>query len=119
MGHMRVTLRLSNPDRPELSESLSDALVDTGATFTTIPRAVSERLALRRVRQRQIRTAAGPQTLDESYALFEYDGNRTVTPVLLTDALDFVLVGVITLEALSLTVDPTTGELRESEAYLL
>ena len=119
MGHVRVSLRLANPERPETWVDVENALVDTGATFTTIPRRIADELNLRRVRQRRIRTAAGYQNLEESYALFEYNGNRTVTPVLVTDSLDFVLVGVITLEALALIVDPNKGELREAEVFLL
>ena len=42
-----------------------------------------------------------------------------VTPILVSDTLDKILVGVITLEALGLTVDPTTGQLKEVETYLL
>jgi aspartyl protease family protein len=46
-------------------------------------------------------------------------GYLTVTPILVSDTLDKILVGVITLEALGLTVDPTTGQLKEAETYLL
>ena len=119
MGRVRISLRLANPERPDEFVGVDNALVDTGATFTTIPRPIAVELGLKPVRQRQIRTAAGYQTMEESYALFEFDGNRTVTPVLVTDSLDFVLVGVITLEALALIVDPNKGELREAEVYLL
>ena len=119
MGHVRISLRLANPERPDEFVDVESALVDTGATFTTIPRRIATDLGLKPVRQRQIRTASGHQTLEESYALFEYAGNRTVTPVLVTDSLDFVLVGVITLESLALVVDPNKGELREAEVYLL
>jgi predicted aspartyl protease len=42
-----------------------------------------------------------------------------VTPVLISRTLDKVLIGVITLEALGLSVDPTKGTLRESETLLL
>ncbi|MFP3195929.1 MAG: hypothetical protein RXQ74_03585 [Caldivirga sp.] len=37
------------------------------------------------------------------------------SPVLASNELNEVLIGVITLELLGLTVDPTTGELRETE----
>jgi predicted aspartyl protease len=39
--------------------------------------------------------------------------------LLISDTLETVLIGVITLEAMGLVVDPTTGQLKESEVYLL
>jgi predicted aspartyl protease len=42
-----------------------------------------------------------------------------VTPLLVSDTLDTMLIGVITLEAMGLAVDPGTGRLRESEVLLL
>jgi aspartyl protease family protein len=119
MGHVRISVTLANPDRPEEAVVAEDALVDTGATFTTVPRAIADRLSLQKVRERQIRTASGVETLDESFALFDFEGNRTVTPVLITNTLEFVLVGVLTLEALGLVVDPAKGELRTTDVFLL
>ncbi len=42
-----------------------------------------------------------------------------VTPLLISDTLETVLIGVITLEAMGLAVDPGTGQLKESEVFLL
>jgi predicted aspartyl protease len=39
--------------------------------------------------------------------------------VLASNELNEVLIGVITLELLGLTVDPMTGELRETEILML
>jgi len=39
--------------------------------------------------------------------------------VLASNELNKVLIGVITLESLGLTVDPMTGELRETEILML
>jgi predicted aspartyl protease len=119
MGHVRVPIKLANPaDRARLID-IESALVDTGATFTTIPRNLADRLNLDLVGKRLARSAAGPVSIDESYAYFEYDGRRTVTPVWISDSYDGVLIGVITLEALGLAVDPGSGRLIESELLLL
>jgi len=44
---------------------------------------------------------------------------ETASPVLASNELNEVLIGVITLELLGLTVDPMTGELRETEILML
>ena len=119
MGHVEIQLKLGNPVDPTRKPLERAALVDTGATFTTIPRSISEELGLKTIGKRRVRTATEFNTLDESFASVEIDGNVTVTPVLVSEKLDKILVGVITLEALALTVDPTTGRLKEAETYLL
>ncbi|MEM2974845.1 MAG: aspartyl protease, partial [Candidatus Bathyarchaeia archaeon] len=44
---------------------------------------------------------------------------KTATPVLINPKLDKVLIGVITLEALALKVDPKSGKLEKTELLLL
>jgi len=119
MGHVEIRLRLGNPVDPTRKPLDQTAVVDTGPTFTTIPKSVSEELGLRKIGKRRVRTATEFDTLDQSFASVEIDGNFTVTPVLVSEKLDKILLGVITLEALALTVDPTTGRLKEAETYLL
>jgi predicted aspartyl protease len=119
MGHVRVPIKLANPARRDDAIAVESALVDPGATYTTVPGELAERLGLDVVGQRQARSAAGPVTIDESYAFFEYDGRRTVTPVWISDDYPGVLIGVITLEALGLAVDPGSGQLINSELLLL
>jgi clan AA aspartic protease len=119
MGHVRVGIRLARPERRREAVEVADALVDTGATWTSLPRGLAERLGLEVIGQMAVKTAAGVQMLDQSYAYVELDGKRMVAPVLVSDTLDGVLIGVTTLEALGLAVDPTTGQLREAEVFLL
>lgn len=119
MGHVRMDFRLANPEHRDRWVDANGALEDTGATFTVIPRRIADELGLETVRIRTIRTAEGRQSLRESYALLTSKDAESVTPLLISETLDFVLVGGITLEALGLAVDPVKGELRESEVYLL
>jgi predicted aspartyl protease len=55
----------------------------------------------------------------ESFALVEVKDRRATILILVLRGLTRALIGVITLEALGLTVDPTTGELKEVEILLL
>ena len=119
MGHVRTAMRIAHPERRDEAAEILDALVDTGASFTTLPRALAQQLGLASLGQLSGRTAAGVQTLDQSYAYIEMAGKRSVTPVLISDTLDMVLIGVLTLESLALAVDPATGQLKESEVLLL
>jgi predicted aspartyl protease len=119
MGHVRVTVRISNAERPELTEELTDVLIDTGASWTVVPRELARRLELRGFGEATGRAATGVQTLEQSYAHIEIEGKSGVSPILISDTLDIVHIGVLTLEALALAVDPLNQRLIESEILLL
>ena len=118
MGHVNVALKLSNPLDPSKNVETT-ALVDTGATFTIVPRQVFENLQLTVTGKRKVRTASNMETLEESFVAVEIKGDQTVTLILISNTLEKILIGVITLESLALTVNPTTGKLEEAETYLL
>ena len=118
MGHVRVATKLANPARR--SETVEvEALVDTGATWTTLPRGIADDLGLDIVGQFTVRTATGPQTLDHSYAYVEIEGKGLVAFVLISDTYPGVIIGVTTLEGMGFAVDPKTGRLVDSELLLL
>jgi clan AA aspartic protease len=119
MGHVRVSIQIANPSRRDLIVIVENALVDTGATRTTIPRSLAQQLDLEIVGQTVVRTAAGEHTLDQSYALIRYNGSLTYGDVWISDAYPGVLIGVITLESLGLAVDPGSGKLTPFEFLLL
>jgi len=118
VGHVNVALKLSNPLDPSKNVETT-ALVDTGATFTIVPRQVFENLQLTVTGKRKVRTASNMETLEESFVAVEIKGDQTVTLILISNTLEKILIGVITLESLALTVNPTTGKLEEAETYLL
>ena len=95
------------------------AHVDTGATYTIIPRKIFEELKLPLRGKRKVRTAKSLTELDVCEGVVEIMGRNTPTLILVSDDLDFALIGVTTLELLGLEVDPVTGELKESIALLL
>ena len=119
MGHVRVKVEIANPARRGDAIDVPEALVDTGATWTTIPRRIAEQLSLDIVGQTMVRTAAGPQQLDQSYAYMAIQGKDIVSFVLISDTYPGVLVGVTTLEGLGFAVDPNSGRLVDSELLLL
>jgi len=118
MGHVNFKLKLANPI--ELEKGIEEsAIVDTGATFTTLPLSIANNLNLKVIGKIKVKTATKTELLDQSYAYIEINNKRTVTPVLISETLDRILIGVITLESLGLAVDPTTGQLKEAEILLL
>ena len=118
MGHVNVQLTISNPSDPALVSTV-EALVDTGATLTVVPRSLADQLHLRVTGQRTVRTATGNIEMDRSAAILQIDGKSELNPIVIIDTLDRALVGVVTLEILELAVDPTTGRLTEGETLLL
>jgi clan AA aspartic protease len=117
MGHVRVKLIIANPATRQETVEVDNALVDTGATWTTIPRDIANRLGLDIVDQVRADTAAGEISVDHSFALIAYDGKQSVSDVLIN--LQEVLVGVVTLEGLRLAVDPRSGRLVDTKLLLM
>jgi len=116
MGHIRVNIKLSNLDKTKNKEV--SALADTGATLTVIPRRIAEELGLEEVATTRVVTGAGEMELKRAVARIEIDGRETVQDVLISEIIDRVLLGVVTLEALALALDPVTGKLKEERLLL-
>jgi aspartyl protease family protein len=119
MGHVRVKIRIANPARRQEAVEVDDALVDTGATWSVMPRSLAYRLGLDIIGQKRLRTAEGEAQLDHSFAYIEYNGHDSVGDVVISDSYPGVLVSVLTLEGMALAVDPKTGRLVDSELLLL
>lgn len=117
MGHVFAKVRLSNPLTEE-TITVSDALVDAGATFTTVPQAIGEKLKLKPFTRRRVHTASGEEELAESIVLIEIQDETTVNPVWISPKIDRILIGVLTLEALGLKVEPKTGRIEKTELLL-
>jgi aspartyl protease family protein len=114
VGHVTVRVTIANPTNEELKSEV-EALVDTGASFTVVPRALANDLKLPITGRGRVRTAAGDLTIDRGRAFVQIDGQSEINPVYISDTADKVLIGVVTLETLALTVNPKTGELKEAE----
>ena len=117
MGHVFVQVTISNPTDGALKSQV-EALVDTGATVTVLPRSLADSLKLPITGRGRARTATGEIVLDRGGAFIQINGEGALNPVLLSETIDRVLVGVVTLETLSLTVDPSSGQLRQGELFL-
>ena len=95
------------------------ALVETGAAYSVVPRAVLESLGCWPVRTQRVVLADG-RTEEWSVTQMdvECEGHRTATPILMGPATAPVLLGATTLEELGLGIDPLTRRLVPVDLYL-
>src|SRR5688572_9318284 len=111
MGHVRVKATLAHPYRRDEGVEVEDAQVDTGATLTTVPRAIADRIGIEVVGQKRARTVTGVVMVDRSLAWIQIDGKDGFVKVSISDTYPGVLLGVTTLETLGWAVDPVSERL--------
>jgi predicted aspartyl protease len=117
MGQFRVLLILHPRDGRE-ARSL-DALVDTSAGYSVVPRPILEALGCHPVRTQRVVFADG--RVEEwllSQIEVECEGRRATTPVLMGPPAGPVLLGATTLEELGLGIDPLNRRLIPVDLYL-
>ncbi|MEM4971328.1 MAG: aspartyl protease family protein [Sulfolobales archaeon] len=111
MSHIWARARIGDPEKLKVVDV--DALVDTGATLTVIPRWLAEKLGLRVTGRVAVVTAGGRMELERTRIWIELEGREDIVPAVISDIIDKVLIGVTALETLGLQVDPVTGKLKE------
>ncbi len=118
MSIFRYPLEVADPEGGQFEEV--EALVDTGATFTVIPASILERLGVLRERQVRFRLADNRVTeLDVGETFVRLDGQTLYTLVVFGEEGAAALLGVYTLEAALLTVDPVGQRLIPTDALLM
>jgi clan AA aspartic protease len=115
-GHVWVRARVGDESGSKSAEV--EALVDTGATLTVIPRRLAEELGLRVTGRTEVETVAGRIVLERTRVRLELEGREELVPALISDVIDKVSIGVTALEVLGLQVDPLTGRLKGWTALL-
>jgi clan AA aspartic protease len=117
MGLVRIDAVIRSPSTDRATTV--KALVDTGVTYSVVPRRVAEELQLPVIGRRRAATAKGVAELDECIGIVEVMGRKAYTHILVSDDIDVALIGAVPLETMGLEVDPATGKLKESKIYLL
>ena len=117
MGQFRVVVTLH--PRAEGEVRRLEALVDTGAGYTVVPRQVLEALGCAPHRLQPVRFADGRvEEWPVAEVGVECEGRRATTTVLMGSAPGPVLLGATTLEELGLGVDPINRRLVPVEIFL-
>jgi clan AA aspartic protease len=112
MGLTFVKVRITNPANPQKSANL-EFLVDSGAAYSVVPAAVLKRLGIKPTSKRTFILADGSSVERQmGNALFRLNGSEGASPVIFGQKDDSTLLGIVSLEALGLILDPLKRELR-------
>jgi predicted aspartyl protease len=118
MGVTYVKIRVYNLDLSRHADM--EVLVNIGALFTSIPRRVLEELGLRPIARYRLKVFSGEVIeRDVGGAIIEYEGRRTVVPVVFGEPGDASILGVTALEALGYQPDPVTKRLKPTELLMI
>jgi len=119
MGVFSVRVLLFPMDAPSETRGV-DMVVDTGATYSLVPRNLLRDLRVRPERRRRFTLANGRTVVRElGWVGVEYGGDRTYSLVIFGEPGDAPLLGAFALEGLGLEVDPNRGVLRPARLWLL
>ena len=118
MGTVVVTIGIGDPQGRRFEDV--EAIVDTGSTFTAIPRATLQRLGVPVERSAQSELVDGSKApVDIGRTMVRLEGQEFPTPVIFAEAGEATLLGVVTLEDALLAVDPVSGRLIRTNALRL
>lgn len=110
MGTFRVTLEIGDPSGERFEQV--DALVDSGATYTSVPRSLLRKLGVEPHRIMSLQMADGTRIeRDFGRAWLKLYGEKEVSPVIFGDDGVTPLLGAVTLEIFGLGIDPVNTRL--------
>jgi clan AA aspartic protease len=113
MGITVLEVEVANPARPSVSEKV-EFLVDSGAIYSLVPAPVLRKLRIKPLRGKEVFRLADGSKIErrKGIGLFRYEGKEGGADVIFGEPGDSTLLGVLTLEALGLALDPLRRELR-------
>ncbi len=112
MGLIHLTMGIANPAAPK-KVVRRQFLIDSGAIYSVAPAGVLRRLGIEPHEKRRFSLANGDVIKrDVGTAIFSYQRHRAGAPIVFGEPGDADIVGVVTLEALGLMLDPLKRELR-------
>ena len=110
MGTVKVTIAVGDP-QGQMFQNI-EVTVDTGSTFTAVPRELLQRLGVPVLRSAQSELADGSHaSVDIGRTVVRLEGQEFPTPVIFAEEGEPNLLGVVTLEEALLAVDPVSGRL--------
>lgn len=119
MGITVLEIEIGNPARPDDTRTL-EFLIDSGAIYSVVPIPVLEELGIQPLAEETFRLADGSKIVrKKGGALFRYGERVGVSDVVFGEEGDSVLLGVLTLEALGLSLDPLKRELKPLPMLLM
>ena len=118
MGTFQVAIEVGDPDGQRYETV--EALVDSGATYTTMPESLLRRLRVAPFSKRTFVLADGTRIeRDFGQTWVRLDGEHAISPVVFGDEGAMPLLGALTLEVFSLGIDPVNKRLIPVESLML
>ena len=118
MGTFSVPISIGDPQGEHWIEM--DALVDTGASVTSVPASILRELGMRPVLSQEFRFAQGEvRRMNMGETRIRIDGREVGTLFLFNDEGTPALLGALALEALFLGVDPVAQRLIPVEGLMM
>ncbi|MCE2404669.1 MAG: aspartyl protease family protein [Dehalococcoidia bacterium] len=97
-----------------------DALVDTGASITSVPASVLRELGVEPLAQERFRFAQGEtRTMDVGQTWLRVEDRERITLVLFNEEGTVPLLGALALEAAFMAVDPVAQKLVPTEGLMM
>jgi clan AA aspartic protease len=118
MGIFRATIDVGDPTGTRFDPV--EALVDTGASYTSMPTSLLERLGVQREDHMEFILADGSKReKDIGQTWVRVGSKRVITIVIFAQDDAPPLLGAYTMEGLRLAADPVNGRLVPAPAYLV
>jgi clan AA aspartic protease len=112
MGLTFLDVEIGNPSSPEITEKV-EFLIDSGAIYSVVPTPILDRLGIKPIAEQEFFLANGAKIVrKKGIALFKYGERIGGADVIFGEEEDSILLGVFTLEALGLVLDPLRRELQ-------
>lgn len=118
MGTFTVQLEVADPEGRHFETV--EAMVDSGATYTTLPTSILERLGMVPHSVRRFVLADGSR-VERGFGRtwMRLDGSEDISPVVFWEDGVQPLLGAVTLEIFSLGIDPVHERLIPVDAFML
>ena len=118
MGTFSVPISIGDPQGENWIEL--EALVDTGASVTSVPGSILHELGVSPVTSRQFRFAQGEsREMDMGRTWINIDGREEITLFVFNDEGTLPLLGALAMESLFLGVDPVAQRLIPVDGLLM
>ncbi len=117
MGIFNIALEIGDP-QGQRYESV-EAMVDSGATYTTMPASLLNSLGIEPRASRTFILADGTRiSRGFGHTWFKLEGQEDISPVVFWDEGTTPLLGAVTLEIFSLGIDPVNSQLIPIESRM-
>jgi predicted aspartyl protease len=112
MGPTHIEATIANPANPKKTKTLR-LLGDSGPVYSVVPKSVLSGLGIKSHSTKTFTLADGSEIKRRvGDVIFKLNGHQGASPVIFGETGDSTLLGMVSLEALGLLLDPIRRELR-------